>query len=144
MAQFDRSLSIDPNIVQVSVIDEGLPPDSRARKSEADVIEIFVRVNTDGTRLSRSDLIFSMLKLNWRQSAKDLPEFVNIANTGNEFRLDSDFVIRCLLAVSELGTKFDVNLIRKKDKVAALRDNFERCCDAIQSTIDFVQNDCWC
>lgn len=144
LAQLNHAFSVDPNILQVSVIDEGLPPEPTARKSETDVLEIFVRVNSKGMDLSHSDLIFSMLKLNWRQSAKDLPEFVAKVNLGNEFELDADFVIRCLLAVSGLGTKFDVNLIRKKNNVAALRDNFERCCDAIKSTVDFVQNDCWC
>ncbi len=144
LAKFDEVLSKDPNILQVSTIDEGQPPESRVRKSEAEVVEIFVRINTQGTRLSRSDLMFSMLKLSWKQSAKDLPAFVADINEGNRFEIDSDFVIRCLMAVSDLGTKFDVDLLRKQINIASLRNNFSRCCDAIRSTIDFVQNDCWC
>jgi hypothetical protein len=144
LSQFDHCLAKDPNILKVSVIDENLPEKSPSRKSEADVLEIFVRVNTEATRLSQSDLIFSMLKLNWRESAEDLPGFVRSINEGNSFDLDSDFVIRCLLGVSDLGTKFDIDLLRKRQNIAKLRNNFSSCCSAIRAVVDFVQNECWC
>jgi hypothetical protein len=85
-----------------------------------------------------------MLKLNWKESAETLPQFIRTVNKGNSFDIDTDFVIRCLLAVSDLGTKFDVDLLRTKTNVSKIQDNFENCCKAIQSTIDFVQKDCWC
>jgi len=143
-ARFDEVLSRDENILKVSTIDENLPSESPYRKSDADVLEVFVRVNTEGTPLSRSDLIFSMLKLNWKESATVLPEFVQRINEGNSFGINTDFVIRCLFAVSDLGTKFDINLLRKKSNVTKLRANFEKCCNAIQATVDFVQRHCWC
>jgi len=144
MARFHDALTMNTNILKVSVIDENLPGDNPDRKSEADVLEIFVRVNREGTPLSRSDLIFSMLKLNWRESAESLPEFVRQINEGNAFELDTDFVIRCLFAVSDLGTKFELDLLRKKDNVDRLRKNFQACCDAIRSVVDSVSRDCWC
>jgi hypothetical protein len=128
----------------VSVIDENLQHDHSDRKSEADVLEIFVRVNREGTPLSRSDLIFSMLKLNWREAAESLPDFVRQINEGNTFELNNDFVIRCLFAVSDLGTKFELDLLRKKNNVELLRKNFQGCCDAIRSVVDSVSRDCWC
>jgi len=143
-ARFDEVLSRDENILKVSTIDENLPSESPGRKSDADVLEVFVRVNTEGTPLSRSDLIFSMLKLNWKESATVLPEFVKSINEGNSFDINHDFVIRCLFAVSDLGTKFDINLLRKKSNAAKLRTNFEECCNAIRATVDFVQTHCWC
>jgi len=144
MARFHDALTTNTNILKVSVIDENLPGDNPDRKSEADVLEIFVRVNREGTPLSRSDLIFSMLKLNWRESAESLPEFVRQINEGNAFELDTDFVIRCLFAVSGLGTKFELDLLRKKDNVDRLRKNFQACCDAIRSVVDAVSRECWC
>ena len=144
IARFDEALTKNPNILKVLVIDENLPGENPDRKSEADVLEIFVRVNREGTPLSRSDLIFSMLKLNWRESAESLPEFVRHINDGNAFDIDTDFVIRCLFAVSDLGTKFDLNILRKKENVERLRKNFQACCDAIRSVVDSVTKDCWC
>lgn len=144
LAQLDEALTKNENILKVSIIDENLPEKSQDRKSESDVLEIFVRTNTAGMELTRSDLVFSMLKLNWRESATALPDFVKSINSGNDFHLDNDFVIRSLFAVSNLGTKFDLNLLRKKSNVAKLQGNFQPCCDAIRATLDFVQQDCWC
>lgn len=144
IARFYDVLTKNPNILKVSVIDENLPNGNPDRKSEGDVLEIFVRVNREGTPLSRSDLIFSMLKLNWRESAESLPEFVRQINEGNDFDIDTDFVIRCLFAVSGLGTKFELDLLRRRDNVERLRNNFETCCDAIRSTVDTISKDCWC
>jgi hypothetical protein len=133
----------EENILKATTLDENKPRESPERKRESDVLEAFVRINREGTPLSRSDLIFSMLKLQWRKSAETLPEFVESINEGNSFELDSDFVIRCLFAVSGLGTKFDVDVLRKRSNVEKIRKNFESCCDAIRSTVDFVQNQCW-
>jgi Protein of unknown function DUF262 len=144
IARFDEVLTKNPNILKMSVIDEDLPGDNPDRKTEADVLEIFVRVNREGTPLSRSDLIFSMLKLNWRESAESLPEFVRQIREGNSFDLDTDFVIRCLFAVSGLGTKFDLDALRKRNNVELLRANFLGCCDAIRSVVDVVSRECWC
>jgi hypothetical protein len=144
LTRLDEVLVKDENILKTSTIDENRPSNSPERKSESDVLEIFVRVNRQGTPLSRSDLIFSMLKLNWKDSASTLPEFVESINEGNSFELDVDFVIRCLFAVSDLGTKFDIELLRKKENMEKIRGNFLQCCEAIGSTVDIVQRDCWC
>jgi hypothetical protein len=34
-------------------------------------------------------------KLNWKESAEGLPEFVDAIKEGNSFDLDTDFVVRC-------------------------------------------------
>jgi hypothetical protein len=143
LATFEQMLTKDENVLKLSVIDENLPPESPDRKTETDVLEIFVRINREGTALNRADLIFSMLKLNWKESADALPEFVQKVNKGNSLGLNADFVIRCLFAVSDLGAKFDLDLLRKRANVQKLRDNFEKCCNAIRATVDFVTEHCW-
>lgn len=136
-------LTSEVNILKATVIDESKPSDSPDRKSESDVLEAFVRINKEGTPLSRSDLIFSMLKLNWKESATTLPEFAKSINEGNSFELDTDFIIRCLFVVSDLGSKFDIDILRKKQNVRKIQKNFNECCDAIRSLVDFIQNECW-
>lgn len=142
LARLDEVLTKDQNILSACTIDENKSPASRDRQTESDVLEIFVRINRQGTPLSRSDLIFSMLKLNWNESATALPEFVDSVNKGNSFEIDLDFVIRCLFAVSDLGTRFDVDLLRKKSNIEKMRKSFEQCCEAIQATVDNVQKYC--
>lgn len=143
LSVLNHALTKDENILKTSILDENKPHGSSDRKSESDVLEAFVRINREGTSLSRSDLIFSMLKLNWKESAETLPEFVHSINDGNSFELDSDFTIRCLFAVSNLGTKFDIDLLRKRSNVEKIQNNFKQCCDAIRSLVDFVQSECW-
>ena len=137
------ALATDGNALKTTTLDENKPRESSDRKSESDILEAFVRINREGTPLSRSDLVFSMLKLNWKESSETLPQFVGQINQGNSFELDTDFVIRCLFAVSDLGTKFDIDLLRNKTNVDQIKANFTKCCDAIRSTVDFVQNECW-
>ncbi|MBM2838904.1 MAG: hypothetical protein HW415_1529, partial [Deltaproteobacteria bacterium] len=144
LEKFDDAFFKQENILRASIIDENLPHDNPERKSEADVLEMFVRVNTGGTKLERSDLIFSLLKLNWRESASAFPRFVKEINSGNDFDLDEDFVIRCLFVISNLGSKFDVTALRKKTDIDKLKTNFQECCNAIRATVDFVQRECWC
>jgi hypothetical protein len=144
LARFDEVMTKEQNILKDSVVDKDLPSSSPERKSESDVLEIFVRINRQGTPLNRSDLIFSMLKLNWRESAEAMPEFLARVNKGNSFELDSDFVIRCLFAVCDLGTRFDLDLPRTRSKVELMKQQFGSCCEAIASTVDYVQSECWC
>jgi 5-methylcytosine-specific restriction endonuclease McrA len=144
LTDFGEAFTRNQNILMLSTIDENLPAASPYRKSETDVLEIFVRINREGTALSRSDLIFSMLKLNWKESAEGLPEFVDTINNGNSFDLDTDFVVRCLFAVSGLGGKLDIDLLRKQANIRAMQENFTQCCNAIRATVDFVQGDCSC
>jgi Protein of unknown function DUF262 len=144
LGAFDEAFTRNQEILKVSTIDGDLPAESPYRKSETDVLEIFVRINREGTALSRSDLIFSMLKLNWKESAEGLPEFVDSINNGNSFDLDTDFVVRCLFAVSSLGGKLDIDLLRKQVNIKALQQHYAQCCDAIRATVDFVQSECSC
>ena len=143
LAKLYEVLTKDQNILKASIIDEDKAPNSQSRQTESDVLEIFVRINRQGTPLSRSDLIFSMLKLNWKESATALPDFVERINNGNSFSIDIDFVIRCLFAVSDLGTKFNIDLLRKKSNMEKMQHNFEKCCSAIEATVDSVQKYCW-
>lgn len=144
IAKLDEVLTRDMNILKCSTIDENKPSKSKDRQTEADILEMFVRINRQGTPLSRSDLIFSMIKLNWKDAAADMPKFVKKINTGNSFEIDLDFVIRCLFAVSDLGTKFNIDILRNKKNLETIKTNFSKCCDAIESTVDIVQKECWC
>ena len=141
---FDEILSKNTNLLKVAVIDQNLPSNSPYRKTEADILEIFLRINREGTPLSRSDLTFSILKLNWKESAVSLPQFVREINTGNEFNLTTDFVIRCLFAVSDLGARFDPDLLRKPSMVERIRANYTKCTDAIRATLDAFVRLCGC
>jgi len=137
------NLQENQHILKYSTLDENKSYDSKDRKKATDILEVFVRINREGTRLSKSDLIFSMLKLNWKDSAIDLPKFVEKLNSDTNFDFDKDFVIKCLLAVSDFGPKYNIDIFRKKTNVKKIKENYFRCCDAIKSCVDFIRVHCW-
>ena len=53
------------------------------------------------------------------------PEFVRQINEGNAFEIDTDFRHPLPICGSELGTKFELDLLRRKDNVDRLRKNFQ-------------------
>ena len=93
-------------------------------------------------RLSRSDLIVSMLRLYWQEASDLLPKFVKEMNDQNGLGIDNDFVIRCMFAVAGMGTKLDFTLLRKKSNVEAIKKTYKTCFDAIRAAADFVRIDC--
>ena len=82
-----------------------------------------------------------MLKLNWKESAEELPDFIKEMNDGNDLGIDIDFVIRSLFAVSNMGSKFDVDLLRKHSNIKKVKNNYERTCNAIRALVDFMADD---
>ena len=90
------ALSENSELLKTQTIDSKLPADDEKRKSNFDILEIFVRVNTQGLILKRSDLIVSMLRLYWAEASDLLPRFIKEINDSGNLNIDNDFVIRCM------------------------------------------------
>lgn len=136
------ALSENSEILKTQTIDSKLPADDEKRKSAFDILEIFVRVNTQGMTLKRSDLIVSMLRLYWADASTHLPRFLQEINDRGNLNIDNDFIIRCMFSTAGIGTRLDFDLLRKKSNVDRIRDTYSDCFDAIRSTVDFVRSEC--
>jgi hypothetical protein len=136
------ALSENSEILKTQTIDSKLPANDEKRKSAFDILEIFVRVNTQGMTLRRSDLIVSMLRLYWPEASVLLPRFLKEVNESTNLNMDNDFVIRCMFSTAGIGTRLDFELLRKKSNVEKIQSTYRPCFDAIRSTIDFVRADC--
>lgn len=56
------------------------------------ILAIFVRVNSVGTVLSKSDLLFSTIVAHWEKGREEIDEFIEKINKkGDGFRFNSDF-----------------------------------------------------
>jgi hypothetical protein len=137
-----HALTGDEEILKTQTIDSKLPSNDQKRKSAFDILEIFVRINTQGVRLSRSDLIVSMLRLYWKEASDVLPAFIKEINEGSGLEIDNDFVIRCMFSTAGLGTRLDFELLRKQSNVDKVRASYKTCFNAIRATVDFVRTDC--
>ncbi|MCW3998883.1 MAG: DUF262 domain-containing protein [Candidatus Bathyarchaeota archaeon] len=85
------------------------PIDSVANKYTYDeVLEIFVRSNSGGTMLSKSDLMFSLIKLNWDNAEENFENLLSSMNRQGTFFFDKDFILKTALVWSGRGAKYEV------------------------------------
>lgn len=75
------------------------------------VLDIFVRANEGGTKLSKSDLLLSMVTSRWAKARKEIYGFTDRLNTElprqNEF--DKDFIMKSCLVLTDLSVKYKVD-----------------------------------
>lgn len=91
------------------------------------VLDIFIRTNKGGTRLSASDLLMSITAANWEDARENVDELVNQIRTDIGFSIDRDFVMKAVVTATDgevrLRVKsFDASSVAKiRDDWAALR-----------------------
>lgn len=105
----------------------------RERTAELDkVLNIFIRVNSGGTKLSYSDLLLSIASAQWENhdARKEIIEFVDDVNTiGDGFRINKDFVLKTALVLSDFSNiAFKVDNFNKQNmmKIEALWDDIKK------------------
>ncbi len=106
-----------------------------------EILEIFVRINSGGQVLTKSDLMFSLMQLQWEDAYDEIEEVRTAINGLGEFDFSKDFVLRCALVCCGSGARYDVDKLRDPATLAAIRDNFDAIGRAIRRTVEFVVND---
>ena len=96
------------DLVPVETIDEEVIRPKQAKKIN-EILEIFVRVNSGGTKLTRSDLMFSLIKTRWPGAREAFDELVEQVDPGHVLGIDKDFLLRGLLVISDAPVAFDVD-----------------------------------
>jgi len=125
------------DLVPITIVDDDIIRSEQAKKPN-EILEIFVRVNSGGTRLSRSDLMFSLIKTKWARAREHFDELQHDLQKTGLPDADKDFIIRGLLTVSDLPTAFDVGALEKHwDKIESQFPVFRA---ALLSSIDFCRS----
>lgn len=77
------------------------------------VLDIFIRANDGGTKLSKSDLLLSMVTSKWKgiSARKEIFDLVDYLNDGLAARnaLSKDFIMKACLVLSDLDVVYKVN-----------------------------------
>ncbi|AEH45229.1 protein of unknown function DUF262 [Thermodesulfatator indicus DSM 15286] len=102
-----------------------------------DVVEIFIRANSGGTPLSKSDLMFSLLTANWEEIEEDLTYFLEDLNS-TAFAFERDFVLKTSLILIGTGAKYDVMKFRKEENLEKLQNNWDEIKKSIKEIKDFL------
>jgi len=72
-----------------------------------EILEIFVRVNSGGLVLQKSDLLMSLLDLTWNDIQPELQSIVREINESRPFVFTRDDVLKSLLLAEGAETRFD-------------------------------------
>jgi hypothetical protein len=108
------------------------------------VLDIFVRVNSGGTKLTASDLMFAALKEGWGDIEENTEQTVDLLNS-RRLGFETSFPLKCLLVAH--GDGAEVNEVAKftgargEALLRRLRADWDRAAEAFQQLRDFIEQD---
>jgi len=96
-----------------------------------DVLDIFVRVNSGGTILSKSDLLFSTLVAHWEDGRDQVEKLISDMNgDDNLFGFNTDFLMRTCLFLVDAPMNFRLKTF-DSNNIIKIRDNWQNIRDAL-------------
>jgi hypothetical protein len=105
--------------------------------SEDDVVEVFIRANSGGTKLGKSDLLFSLLTASWEVADEKMDDLLGSLNR-HGFDFDRDFVLKTALVLLGQGARYEVEKFRKPGVREQVEEQWGRIGGAIGDVLDFV------
>lgn len=105
--------------------------------SEDDIVEIFIRANSGGTPLGKSDLLFSLLISSWEDADRNMEELLDELNkTGYKF--SRDFILKTSLVLLGKGARYNVEKFREEGTREDILDKWEQISDSIKFVKDYI------
>lgn len=131
----DRTFKMDESITyqELDSIDN---PDLY---TEDDVVEVFIRANSGGTKLEKSDLLFSLLNATWDVADNRMEELLDDLNR-HGFEFDRDFVLKTCLVLLNQGAQYEVSKFRKPGVREEIESKWDELSASIKDVADFVRS----
>ena len=102
------------------------------------VLDIFVRLNSGGTVLSKSDLLFSTIVSHWDKARDEIDKLLaEINKSGEGYKFSNDFIMRTCLYVLDMSVTLKVETF-KKESVLKIKNNWENIRKTIKDTVDLL------
>ncbi len=105
------------------------------------VLQIFIRINSGGTKLSYSDLLLSIATAQWkeRDAREVIHQFVDELNRiGDGFDFNKDLILKsCLVLADFSDIKFNVDNFNKENMLT-IEKNWEKVSSAIRTAVELV------
>jgi uncharacterized protein with ParB-like and HNH nuclease domain len=112
--------------------------DQPALYSEDDVVEIFIRANSGGTQLGKSDLLFSLLTSSWEEADDNMESLLDVLNKDG-FGFTRDFVLKTCLTLLDQGARYEVEKFRKDGVREGIESQWDDISAAIKDVSDFLR-----
>lgn len=110
------------------------------------VLQIFIRINSGGTKLSYSDLLLSIATAQWKdKDAREvIHEFVDTINQiGDGFNFNKDIVLKSCLVLADFDVKFKVDNFTKEN-MSIIEANWDKSSAAMRSSIELISKFGYC
>jgi len=103
------------------------------------VLDIFIRTNSGGTKLSKSDLLFSMIKLQWknRDAYQQFNQLESDINNKGEFEFDKDFILKASLVLIGAEPRYSIENFNREN-ISAIEKQWDKIEHSIRTTIDLI------
>ena len=105
--------------------------------SENDVVEIFIRANDGGTKLGKSDLLFSLLTSSWEDAEENMEELLAELNRDG-YGFTRDFILKTCLTLLGKGARYDVAKFRDGSTKESIVLHWSEITAAIKDVKDFL------
>lgn len=106
--------------------------------TEEDVVEIFIRANSGGTKLGKSDLLFSLLSSSWDEADARMEDALDQLNR-HGFKFTRDFVLKTCLTLLGQGARYEVDKFRKPGVREDIELHWNEITAAMLDVLDFVR-----
>jgi len=106
------------------------------------ILDIFVRVNSGGTKLDASDLMFAAMKEGWGEIEQNVENVVDILNDGR-LGFDKTFALKCLVVALGKGAELTSDKFTSADGdklIDTIEADWPRAEAAFQELRDFIAN----
>ncbi len=102
-----------------------------------DIVEIFIRANSGGTKLGKSDLLFSLLTSSWDEADGEMEALLEDLNQGS-FDFDRDFVLKSCLSMLGKGARYEVGKFRDGKTKEEIIAKWDELAEAIRAVRDLL------
>jgi len=105
-----------------------------------DVLTVFERVNSGGTKLSKSDLLFSIVTSRIPNMEERFRTMVEDLNNGGRFEFTTDFVIKTAFVVFDKRAKYEFDKLRDPKFIQKLETCFPDLEEAVTSLREWMDS----
>lgn len=109
-----------------------------AKDDLEDILKIFVRVNSGGTVLSKTDLLFSTIVATWDDGRDQIEALLKRINSkGDGFSFGNEYLMRCCLVLTDGPVIYKVNSF-KSENVTKIRSEWPQIASAVEKTVELL------
>ena len=106
-----------------------------AKDDLEDILNIFfIRVNSGGTILGKTDLLFSTIVATWDDGREEIEKLLQEINAkGDTFNFTNEYLMRCCLMLTDAPVVYKVNSF-KTENVQRIQTEWPKIAEAVRKT----------